>query len=167
MRSMRRYFGEWISVQAYAERTPPRLTITITFGELPEAWSRPRARARTWAALLGLVCISPFIALIAASLLRGAGITAPYDALSGSSLAILAATLSLFVGIPVAIVVNLWRITRIGVQRGDGALEGLVALELAPLHLVVVMIALAVAALFVGHLAADSLACLNGVRTAC
>lgn len=165
--SLRGHVGDWISVRAHAQRTPPRLTITFEFGALPDGWVRPRERARAWAALLGLVCIAPFIALLAATLLRGAGISAPYDSLSASSIAILAATVSLFVGIPVAIAINLWRIGRAGMRRTQGALEGLVALEFAPLHLIVVFTALVVGGLFVGHLAADSYACLNGVHSAC
>jgi hypothetical protein len=167
MNSIRSHLGDWISVHAYAERRPPRLTVTFTFGELPQGWARPHGRARTWVGLLGLACIAPFVVLLAAASLRGVGLTAPYDSISGSSFAILAATLSLFVGIPVALAVNLWRITRLGVQRNGVALEGLVALEFAPLHLIVVMIALVVAALFVGHLAVDSYACLNGLHSAC
>ena len=105
--------------------------------------------------------------LLGAILLRALGFGAPYAWLTSSSIAILAATISLFIGIPVAIAVNLWRIARLGFQRRAGALEGLVALEFAPLHLVVVVTAVLIAALFVGHLAADSYACLNGVRAAC
>ena len=52
-----RHLGEWISVHAHAEKSPPRLTVTMTFGELPEGWARAGHHARTWAALLGLVCI--------------------------------------------------------------------------------------------------------------
>ena len=167
MTAVRSHLGDWISLHARAERTPLRLTVTFTFGELPEGWTPPRGRPRTWAGLLGLVCIAPFVALLGASLLHGIGISAPYDSVAGSSVAILAATISLFVGIPVAIAINLWRITRLGVHRREGALEGLVAFEFAPLHLVVAVVALLVAALFIGHLAADSYACLKGVQSAC
>ena len=163
----KRHVGEWISVHAHAERTPPRLTLTIALGELPEGWARPRAHARTWVALLGLLCIAPFIALLMATLLRALGFGSPYEWLAGSSIAILAATISLFIGIPIAITINLWRIARLGLHRSAGAIEGLVALEFAPLHLSVVLMAVLIGGLFVGHLAADSVACLNGVRSAC
>ncbi|HEX9363362.1 MAG TPA: hypothetical protein VGA47_06235 [Candidatus Dormibacteraeota bacterium] len=66
-----------------------------------------------------------------------------------------------------AIAMNVWRITRVGWRRHAGALEGLVALEVAPLHLLVVLVAVLVGGLFVAHLAADSYACLNGVKSAC
>ena len=164
---LKRHLGDWISLQAHADRVPPRLTIVITLGELPEGWQRPRARARTWIGLVGVVCIAPFIVLVAAALLRGVGVTALYDWISGSSVAILGATISLFIGIPVAIVLNLWRIVRVGLRRGSGAIDGLVALEFAPLHLFVVLAAGLIGVMFVGHLAADSYACFNGVRTAC
>lgn len=167
MTSSTRRLGAWMSVRAQAESTPPRLTVTFAFGELPEGWARPERHARLWAGLFGLVCIAPFVALLATTLLRGLGVNEPYDWLSASPFAILAATISLFIGIPVAIAVNLWRIGRIGLKRSDGRLEGLVALEFAPLHLFVLATALIVGGLFVGHLAADSYACLNGVKSAC
>ena len=159
--------GDWISVRAHAERRPARLTVRFTFGALPDGWGRSRSHARTWAGLLGLVFIAPFAALLAATVLRAAGIEAPYGWISTSEVAILAATVSLFVGIPFAIAVNVWRIGRVGIKKGDGALEGLVAVEFVPLHLFVVAVALVIAALFVGHLAADSYACLKGVHSAC
>lgn len=159
--------GDWISVRAHAGRNPARFTLSFTFGALPDGWSSSRSHARTWAGLLGLLCIAPFAVLLAATVLRAAGIGGPYAWISSSEVAIVAATISLFVGIPVAIAVNVWRIGRIGLKKNDGALEGLVALEFAPLHLFVVATALAIGGLFVGHLAADSYACLNGVHSAC
>jgi hypothetical protein len=157
----------WISFTAHGERRPLRLTLTVTLGELPEGWPRVANQARLWSGLVGLVLIAPFVVLLAASLLHNAGVSAPYDWISGSSYAILAGTISLFIGIPVAIAMNLWRITRLGWRRGTGSLDGLVALEVAPLHLSVVLIALLVGGAFVAHLAADSYACLHGVRSAC
>ena len=165
---MNYHIGEWISVQAGVERTPPRFNLTVTLGELPEGW--PRAahhHARTWSGIVGLVLIVPFLALLAASVLHNAGVNAPYSWLSSSSAAIIAGTISLFIGIPVAIAMNLWRITRVGWRRREGSMDGLIALEVAPLHLVVVAAALIVGGAFVAHLAADSYACLNGVRSAC
>ena len=87
--------------------------------------------------------------------------------LASSPTAIIAAAISLFIGIPVAIAMNLWRITRVGLRRDARSLEGLLALEFAPLHLVVVLAALLIGGAFVAHLAIDSYACLTGVRSAC
>jgi hypothetical protein len=164
---MNYHIGEWISIQAHAERTPPRFTLTATLGELPEGWPRAAHNARTWSGLAGLVLIAPFAVLLAASVLHNVGVDAPYSWFAGSSVAILAGTISLFIGIPVAIAMNLWRITRVGWRQHAGAVEGLVALEVAPLHLLVVGVAVLVGGLFVAHLAADSYACLNGVKSAC
>jgi hypothetical protein len=164
---MNYHVGEWISVRAQAERTPPRFTLTVTLGELPEGWQRTGRHARTWSGIAGLVLIAPFVGLLLASVLNNLGVSAPYSWLAGSSVAILAGTISLFIGIPVAIAMNLWRITHIGLHRQAGRLEGLLALEVAPLHLLVVFAALLLGGLFVAHLAADSYACLNGVRSAC
>lgn len=159
--------GDWISIHAQAGRNPMQLKLSLAFGDLPEGWASARHGARTWTGIVGLLCITPFIAFIVATALRGVGLSQGYDWLSTSSAAILAATISVFVGIPVAIAINLWRITRVGLRRASGALEGLVAVEYAPLHLVVVVAALFFGALFVGHLAADSFACIRGVKTAC
>ena len=164
---MNYHLGDWISVEARAERTPPRFTMTITLGELPEGWPRAAHRARTWSGIAGLVLIAPFVALLGASLLHNAGVDAPYALLSASPPAILAGTISLFIGIPVAIAMNVWRITRVGWRRRAGSINGLIALEVAPLHLLVVLAALILGGAFVAHLAADSYACLNGVRSAC
>jgi len=158
---------KWISVSAHGERRPPRLTVTFTIGELPEGWTQGAQRARLWSGLVGLVLIAPFVVLLAASLLHNAGVDAPYSWFAGSSVAILAGTISLFIGIPVAIAMNLWRITRLGWRSRAGAVDGLLALEVAPLHLFVLVVAVVVGGAFVAHLAADSYACLNGVRSAC
>ena len=164
---MNYHVGEWISFHARAERVPPRLTASITLGELPDGWSRKGGQARTWSGLVGLVLIAPFTLLLTATVLHNIGLNAPYSWLSGSTIAILAGTVSLFIGIPVAIAMNAWRITRLGLRRQGGALDGLIALEVAPLHLAVVVIGLLVGGLFVAHLVADSYACMNGVRSAC
>ena len=164
---LRRHLGEWISVRFRAERTPPRLTLTVTFGEFPAGWTRGARTAQTWAAVAGLVLIAPFTIALVAGVLRGAGYGQPYDWLAREPIAILAATISLFIGIPVAIAMNLWRVTRLGVRREPGGLDGLLAVEFAPLHLAVLAAAVAIGAVFAGHLAADSYACLNGVRSAC
>ena len=164
---MNYHLGEWISVEARAERRPPRFTLTVALGELPEGWPRVARHARTWSGVVGLLLIAPFIALLTASVLHNVGVNAPYNWLSSSSAAIIAGSISLFIGIPVAIAMNLWRITHLSWRRGPGSVNGLVALEVAPLHLIVVFAALVVGGAFVAHLAADSYACLNGVRSAC
>jgi len=158
---------KWISFSARGERRPLRLTVTFTIGELPEGWPQGAHRARLWSGLVGLVLIGPFVLLLAASLLHNVGVDAPYSWFAGSSVAILAGTISLFIGIPVAIAMNLWRITRLGWRSRAGAVDGLLALEVAPLHLFVLLVAVLVGGAFVAHLAADSYACLNGVRSAC
>ena len=167
MASSTREMGRWMWVRASTERSPFRVTVTFTVGDLPDGWKRTSHAASTWVGVVGAVCIAPILALIAAGLLRAVGVAALYEVIAGSSVAILAATLSLFIGIPIAIAVNLWRIVRIGVQRHSRGLDGVVALELAPLHLFVVVAAALVGALFIGHLAVDSFACVRGVRSAC
>ena len=170
MSLVRRHLGDWITLRAGAQRRPVRLTLSLGLGELPIGWEDPsREGSRpVWRGIAGFVLIAPFVALAGANLVRESlGVAAPYQWFADSPVAILAATISLLIGLPVAFALNAWTITRLGVRRRAGAVEGLVALELAPLQLAVVLIALAVAALFVAHLAADSYACLNGVRSAC
>lgn len=161
--------GDWISIRARAERDPLTLGVSITLGALPDRWSRarPSAAARYAAGILGLVLVMPFVALVLAGFLRPTGLDAPYTWISSTPVAILAASVSLFIGLPVAFVINLWPITRLGLHRGAGELEGVAAIEVAPLQLSVVLVALIVGGLFAGHLAADSYACLKGVRSAC
>jgi hypothetical protein len=159
----------WVSARARAERKPWRVTLIVTTGDLPPGWSRPArsTAARAWAVVFGLVLIAPFVLLATAGALRWAGVGLAYDWIASSPPAILAATVSLFIGIPIAFVINAWPITRLGLRRGAGELEGLVALEVAPLHLAVVLLALVAGGAFVAHLGADSYACLNGVHSAC
>src|SRR5438094_763848 len=100
---MNYHLGEWISIHARAERVPPRFTVSITLGDLPEGWQPGGKHARTWSGLVGLVLIAPFVILLTASVLHNLGLSAPYSWLSGSTFAILAGTVSLFIGIPVAL----------------------------------------------------------------
>jgi hypothetical protein len=170
MSLVRRHIGDWITLQVDARRRPFLLTLSVGLGELPQGWD-DAARVRShsqWRGILGVALIAPFVLLVGATLGgRLAGAAAPYEMFAASPVAILAATVSLFIGLPVAFVLNAWTITRLGLRRVPDRMEGLVALELAPLQLAVVLVALALAVLFVGHLAADSYACLNGVRSAC
>ncbi len=166
----RRHVGDWITLQMDAQRDPLRLTLSVGLGDLPTGWEdRRRARSHPlWRGILGVVLIAPLVLLVAATLVhQAAGVNAPYDWFAASPVAILAATASLLIGLPVAFILNAWTITRLGLRRLPDQVEGLVALEIVPLQLAVVVVALAIAVLFVGHLAADSYACLNGVRSAC
>ena len=159
----------WISARAGAERKPFRLTLTLTVGELPDGWTKRRRSRVAGAAIgvFGLVLVAPFALLLVAGALRTAGIGAAFDWIATNPLAITAATISLVIGLPVAFVANAWPITRVGVRRHMGELEGLIGLELAPLQLLVVVVALVAGGVFVGHLAVDAVACLNGVHSAC
>ena len=159
----------WISALAHADRKPFRLTITVTVGELPAGWTKERRSraARMAIGVLGVILVAPFALAMAAAALRSAGLSQPLDWLGSSPVAITAATVSLVIGIPVAFMLNVWPITRAGLHRHSGELEGLLALELAPLQLGVVIVAVLAGGLFVGHLAADAYVCLNGVHSAC
>jgi hypothetical protein len=169
MTANRSFIGDWISVRAYAEREPLSFTVSITLGELPAGWARSKRSAATKcrAGIAGLVLVAPFALLVGAGFLHAIGLGAPYSWISFSPAAILAASVSLFIGLPVAFAINIWPITWLGMRRQADELEGVLALEVAPLQLVVVVVALLLGGLFAGHLAADSYACLNGVHSAC
>jgi hypothetical protein len=169
MTSHKSHIGDWISVRAHAQHNPLSLTVSITLGELPPGCpkSRQSPATRHGAGIAGLVLVAPFVALVVTALLHAIGLNAPYSWVSTSPVTILAASASLFIGLPVAFAINIWPITRLGMSRRAGGLEGLLALEVAPLQLAVVFVALLVGGLFAAHLAADSYACFNGVRSAC
>src|SRR5579872_6307932 len=136
----------WISARAHVERSPARVSLIFAFGELPEGWAkpeRPRA-ARVWIGVLGLLLIAPFTLLFAGAALRLVGVGAAYDWFAASPVAIVAASVSLFIGLPIAFVLNAWPITRVGMRRRAGQLEGLLALEFVPLQLAVVLVSLLV-----------------------
>lgn len=169
MASGRYHVGDWISIRAQATRDPLGLTLSITLGELPSGWAKSKQSrlARHGTGIAGAALVAPFALLVGAALLRALGLDAPYGWISSAPVAILAASVSLFIGLPVAFAINIWPITRLGLSRRAGELEGVMALEVAPLQLGVVLVALLVGGLFAAHLAADSYACLNGVRSAC
>jgi|SRR5579864_5943678 len=169
MASSRKHIGDWISIRAHASRDPLGLTLSITLGELPSGWAKTRqsSLARHGAGIAGAVLVAPFAMLVLASLVRAIGLEAPYAWISRTPIAILVASVSLFIGLPVAFAINIWPITRIGLSRRAGELDCVMALEVAPLQLAVVLVALLIGGLFAAHLAADSYACLNGVRAAC
>src|SRR3989442_3441321 len=124
--------GDWISIAAHLERAPLRFAFTIAFGELPEGWDESSRRASTWAGIVGLLLLTPFIVLAATGLLRSVGIGQPYEWLAGVPGPVIAATISLFIGIPVAITMNLWRIARVGVKREAGGRHGFLAPAVSP-----------------------------------
>src|SRR2546430_14985993 len=112
-----RHEGEWLSVAAHLERAPVRFTLTFAFGEMPEGWNQSRRGASTWAGIVGVVLLTPFITLLAAGRLKSVGIGQPYEWLAPSPASILAASLCLLIGIPVAVRMNPPRVARGRVKR--------------------------------------------------
>ena len=65
-----------------------------------------------------MVLIAPFVLLLAATLIAQlTGFRGLYQLFATSPAAILVATISLFIGLPVAFVLNAWPITRLGLRR--------------------------------------------------
>jgi hypothetical protein len=127
-----------------------------------------RARVRIAPLVVSAVLVAPAaFGLIAGVLRAQAGVAAPFDLISGTPAlsAIIAA--SLFVGAPLAVLMNLLPILRFSLQRQDGKLSTTVALKPNLLQLAVLVVAVGVAGVFFGHLVADELACLRGIKSAC
>src|SRR2546430_2139671 len=101
-RAERRY-GDWIAIAAHVERAPLRFAFTFAFGELPEGWDESSRRASTWAGIVGLLLLTPFIALAATGLLRSVGIGQPYEWLARAPACSLEATIRPFLCTPPAV----------------------------------------------------------------
>lgn len=95
------------------------------------------------------------------------GIPFLYDAAFASSIFVTFAAFSLFLGTPLALLLNFLVILHLSINRQPDGLSTSLTVEPTLVHLLVLGFALLVAAAFFGHLAADSLACFRGVKSAC
>lgn len=77
------------------------------------------------------------------------------------------AGLLLALGPPLALLILVLARVRVHIARAGGRWTGSVEAHLERWEVVTALLALAVAGVFFGHLAADAWACANGVRSAC
>ena len=123
------------------------------------------APGQSWLPLLAAILTLPFtVALAAAAIsnaVRSAGDAGPHGA--GPL------RLGLVIAFGPVAALLLFAIARIRVHFGhqDGRWVGRISARLNGWELAVLLVALAVVAVFFGHLVADSWACANGLRSAC
>jgi len=114
-----------------------------------------------------MVLIAPFVLLLAATLIAQlTGFRGPYQLFATSPAAIVVATISLFIGLPVAFVLKRVAHHAPWTAPAGRLVEGLLALENRTPQLAVVLLSLLVAAFFVGTWP-SILRLRQGVHSAC
>ena len=98
---------------------------------------------------------------------HGSSTPAPLQSLLRTTAGTAVAALSAFAGPLLVLVLNLARMARLRVDRGGGGVSAELVVSFTPLQASLVAIAALLAAVFYGHLAADAVACSNGLRSAC
>jgi hypothetical protein len=117
-------------------------------------------------ALIGILATLPAALGLAAGFTKQfLGIPAIYDSVQLWNETLMKG--SLFVGAPLALVLGVLAIARVGLSRAQDTIKTFVAVEMNPLLLVSLALALGVVALFYGHLLVDGWACLRGITKAC
>jgi hypothetical protein len=124
------------------------------------------SRIRLGIALLGLLLTLPAALGLAAGFLKQFfGIASFYDSVTSWNHTMMWS--SLFIGAPLALILGVLAVTRVGFTRAQDRIKTFLSVQANPLLLLSIAVALVVVALFWGHLLADELACLRGVRSAC
>ncbi len=130
--------------------------------------AQQQKRLQSVVMILGALLVLPgALALLFGLLKYPFGFAYLYDVAFASSTFILLATASLFLGTPLALLLNFLVILHLSFARQPAGLSTSVTLEPTLWHLLVLGVAFLVAAAFFGHLVADGLACLGGVKSAC
>jgi hypothetical protein len=125
-------------------------------------------RLRSVAMIIGALLVLPgALALLFGMLKYPFGLAYLYDAAFSSSFFVTLATASLFLGTPLALLLNILAILRLSLIRQPDGISTSVTLEPTLWHLLVLGVAFLVAAAFFGHLVADGFACFRGVKSAC
>ncbi len=117
-------------------------------------------------ALLGLLVTLPAALGLAAGFVKQVlGIATFYDSMSMWNQTLMKG--SLFIGAPLALIAGVLAVTRVGFARAQDKLKTSLAVQVNPIVLLSIAVALAVVAIFYGHLLADGWACLRGIAKAC
>lgn len=141
-----------------------RFRIETTATDITET----RKRFQFVAMMIGVLLVLPGALALLIGLSRyPLGLPNLYDVAFASSAFVLLATASLFLGTPLALLLNILAILRLSFTRQPDGISTSVALEPTLVHLLVLGIAFLVAAAFFGHLVADGLACFYGGKSAC
>jgi hypothetical protein len=127
-----------------------------------------RKRFQVVALIVGALLVMPGALALMIGLSRyPLGLPYLYDAAFASSAFVLLASASLFLGTPLALLLNILAILRVSLTQQPDGISTSVSLEPTLVHLLVMGVALLVAAVFFGHLVADGLACFYGIKSAC
>ncbi len=117
-------------------------------------------------ALIGLLLTLPAALGIAGGFLKQFfGISSFYDSVTTWNHTLM--TGSLFIGAPLALILGVLAVTRVGFTRAQDRIKTFLAVQASPLVLFTIAVALVVVALFWGHLVADAWACMRGITSAC
>lgn len=134
-----------------------------------ERWKAEQTAARRWLVLLAAVLTVPFaIGLAVAAIDSAFHVPAAHavpPAILGNGSPGWGRLITL--GPPLALIVLALSRLRLHAHRRDGRWMGSLSAQLGWLEVAVGLLALAVVALFFGHLVADSWACARGVHSAC
>jgi len=124
------------------------------------------SRIRMGIALIGLLVTLPAaLGLAAGALKQFFGIASFYDSMATWNMTLMKG--SLFIGAPLALILGVIAITRVGFTRAQDRIKTFLAVQTNPFILLAIAIAFAVVALFWGHLIADGWACTRGITSAC
>lgn len=130
--------------------------------------AEPQNRLQILGLIIGAILVLPAaLALGFGALKFNLGWPYWYDAAFSSSVFVVLASASLFLGTPLALLLNFLAILRMSLVRRDGRITTSVTLEPTLWHLVILGFAFNLSALFFGHLFVDALACFRGVKSAC
>ncbi len=118
--------------------------------------------------VVGILLVLPSVLALGFGALKyNLGLPYLYDAAFASSVFVTLATASLFLGTPLALLLNLLAITRLRSTRQPSSISTSMTLKPTLGHLLILGVALLMAAAFFGHLIADGLACFYGRKSAC
>jgi hypothetical protein len=118
--------------------------------------------------VISALLVAPALVTLVAGVLRAQlGLPYLFDALSHNPALSLIVAASLFLGAPIAVILNVLPIMRWRLSRVDGKIATSLVLKPTLVHLLIGGLALLVVAVFFGHLIADEFACLRGITSAC
>ncbi len=147
------------------ELSPRPLALAGHFHLAADTAERP-ARWTLLLLIAGIVLVLPGALVLAGSILEQfLRIAWLYD-IAMAMPAIIPA-LSLFVGAPLALLLNILPIVPLALVRQDGKISAGLTVTPNLVQLLLIVVALGVAGVFFGHLVADGLACFRGIKSAC
>lgn len=125
------------------------------------------SRLRAGIALIGLLVTLPAALGLAAGFLKQfLGFSLFYDVVTSWDYHAVTWS-SLFIGAPLALILGVVAVTRVGFTRAQDRIKTFLTVQASPLVLFTIAVALVVVALFWGHLVADAWACMRGITSAC